>query len=178
MSTQLQDDDTNDFFNDLMNLPDVIKSTPAVVSQSNTPTVYTKPITPAVPALSVSTSGMSPEEIQAYVLSQCQEIIGSTNETLECLKPNIINTCDGKAINGYATLVGNIGKMLEVANSVAAERMKVRSAKELEALKHENKRELQSTKEPDVKNQLNIVATREEIIKMFKGVIAPMPDIN
>jgi hypothetical protein len=176
MSTQLQDDDTNDFFNDLMNLPDVIKSTPAVVSQSNTPTVYTKPITPAVPALSVSTSGMSPEEIQAYVLSQCQEIIGSTNETLECLKPNIINTCDGKAINGYATLVGNIGKMLEVANSVAAERMKVRSAKELEALKHENKRELQSTKEPDVKNQLNIIATREEVINMVKNALSPPID--
>lgn len=126
--------------------------------------VVQEPATPQDP-----TKSEDPTEIQNYILSQCQDIIRQGKETLEQLQDTVINTCDGKAINGYATLVASLGKVLDTANSIGMEKSRIKSSVELENLKHAHKTQIKSSEKPSITNNAVFVAGREEIIKMLNA---------
>lgn len=109
----------------------------------------------------------SPEEIQDYILSQCKDVIMQGKSTLEQLQDTVVNTCDGKAINGYATLLASLGKVMDTANAIANERSRIKSAIEMENLKHKHKTQMKSSEPSNVTNNALIVAGREEIMKML-----------
>lgn len=110
----------------------------------------------------------SPDEIHDYVLDQCKDIIQQGKETLEQLQDTVINTCDGKAINGYATLLASLGKVLDTANAIGMERSRIKSAVEMENLKHSHKTQIKPNEGGVTKNTLNIIAGREEVMKMLE----------
>ena len=112
----------------------------------------------------------STEDIQNYVLSQCQEIIQQGKTTLEQLQDTVINTCDGKAINGYATLVASLSKVLDTANAIGMEKSRIKSAVDMENLKHQHKTQIKSAEPNVTKNTVNIVAGREEVMKMLENM--------
>ena len=134
---------------------------PAVVEQQESAELAVQSAQPSVPDTN------NPEEIQDFVLKQCQDLIKQGKETLEQLQDTVINTCDGKAINGYATLVASLGKVLDTANSIGMEKSRIKSSIEMENLKHKHKTQIKSSEPQNVTNNALIVAGREEIMKML-----------
>lgn len=125
------------------------------------------PVTPPSPSIKPESSK---EDIQNYVLSQCQDIIQQGKATLEQLQDTVVNTCDGKAINGYATLLASLGKVLDTANAIGMEKSRIESAINMENLKHQHKTQIKSSEAPVTKNTVNIVAGREEVMKMLEDM--------
>lgn len=187
------DPDTNDFLSDIANLSDDLKHTenPSNIdsisiddliedipqTETNEPNKQTQLEVVEAKELTVQeqqpsaepTKTEDPTEIQNYILSQCQDIIRQGKETLEQLQDTVINTCDGKAINGYATLVASLGKVLDTANSIGMEKSRIKSSVELENLKHAHKTQIKSSEKPSITNNAVFVAGREEIIKMLNA---------
>lgn len=124
---------------------------------------------PQLPALQPDGNSSS-EEIQNYILSQCQDIIQQGKSTLEQLQDTVVNTCDGKAINGYATLVASLSKVLDTANSIGMEKSRIKSSIDMENLKHQHKTQIKSAEPGITKNTVNIVAGREEVMKMLENM--------
>lgn len=134
--------------------------------EENLPAPAQKPQLPAVQPDGNSSS----EEIQNYILSQCQDIIQQGKSTLEQLQDTVVNTCDGKAINGYATLVASLSKVLDTANSIGMEKSRIKSSIDMENLKHQHKTQIKSAEPGITKNTVNIVAGREEVMKMLENM--------
>lgn len=107
------------------------------------------------------------EDIHNYILKQCQDIISQGKSTLEQLQDTVVNTCDGKAINGYATLVASLSKVLDTANSIGMEKSRIKSAIDMENLKHQHKNQQKASETPGTQNTVNIIAGREEVMKML-----------
>lgn len=189
------DPDTSDFLSDIANLSsdlkhpetkptvdnfsidDLIEDIPQEEvqekhqeNQTQITTTESKELVVQEPATTQTpTKSEDPTEIQNYILSQCQDIIRQGKETLEQLQDTVINTCDGKAINGYATLVASLGKVLDTANSIGMEKSRIKSSIEMENLKHAHKTQMKSAAGPSITNNAVIVAGREEIIKMLNA---------
>lgn len=183
------DNDTTDFLEDLSNLNDDLKhpdkkqepetididvllepdSAPKqeIEQVAETAVVPVSQETELQPAPAPQPEDKSPEEIQNYILAQCKDVIMQGKSTLEQLQDTVVNTCDGKAINGYATLLASIGKVMDTANAIANERSRVKSAVEMENLKHKHKTQIKSSEPTNVTNNALIVAGREEIMKML-----------
>lgn len=115
----------------------------------------------------IPSSNSSSDDIHNYILKQCQDIIAQGKSTLEQLQDTVINTCDGKAINGYATLVASLSKVLDTANSIGMEKSRIKSSIDMENLKHQHKTQQRTTESPGTQNTVNIIAGREEVMKMI-----------
>ena len=142
------------------------ESLPIIKKQNNVP-ITTDDKTKEPENQTIPTSAENPEEIQNYVLEQCKDIIMQGKSTLEQLQDTVVNTCDGKAINGYATLLASLGKVMDTANAIANERSRIKSAVEMENLKHKHKTQIKSSEPQNITNNALIVAGREEIMKML-----------
>lgn len=201
INTIMIDPDTNDFLSDIANLSDDLKHTekpsnidnvsiddliediPQTEIETNEPKEQTQLEVVEAKELTVQEQQPStepaktedPTEIQNYILSQCQDIIRQGKETLEQLQDTVVNTCDGKAINGYATLVASLGKVLDTANSIGMEKSRIKSSVELENLKHAHKTQIKSSEKPSITNNAVFVAGREEIIKMLNAQAKESP---
>lgn len=180
--------DSNDFLEDLSNLSDdlkhpnnskidtididtLIEDAPMeVAAESESLPVKKESQLPTPTQEPVSSENDDPKDIQNYILQQCQDIIKQGKDTLEQLQDTVINTCDGKAINGYATLVASLSKVLDTANSIGMEKSRIKSSIELENLKHQHKTQMKSSDSPVTQNTVNIVAGREEVMKMLKNM--------
>lgn len=184
------DDFETDFLEDLSTLSDTLKH-PSNENQSSiddldiddmlgteeaeqkeaaeiTPVEETGSSVPAVIQPAQQSDPKSPDEIHDYVLNQCKDIIQQGKETLEQLQDTVVNTCDGKAINGYATLLASLGKVLDTANAIGMERSRIKSSIEMENLKFSHKSQGKSGEGGVTKNTLNIIAGREEVMKMLE----------
>lgn len=192
MAPDEYDNDTTDFLEDLSNLNNDLKhpdkqtevediNIDALLEteQPQTQEIVKVENTSTVPAVTETDNqnqqqpvvqqqeDKSPEEIQDYILSQCKDVIMQGKSTLEQLQDTVVNTCDGKAINGYATLLASLGKVMDTANAIANERSRIKSAIEMENLKHKHKTQMKSSEPSNVTNNALIVAGREEIMKML-----------
>lgn len=134
--------------------------------EESLPAPVQKPQLPATQPDGTSSS----EEIQNYVLSQCQDIIQQGKATLEQLQDTVVNTCDGKAINGYATLLASLGKVLDTANAIGMEKSRIKSSIDMENLKHQHKTQMKASDGPVTKNTVNVIAGREEVMKMLAAM--------
>ena len=99
-------------------------------------------------------------------------IIMQGKSTLEQLQDTVVNTCDGKAINGYATLVASLSKVLDTANSIGMEKSRIKSSIDMENLKHQHKTQQKASENPGTQNTVNIIAGREEVMKMLNKMSA------
>ena len=117
-------------------------------------------------------SNSNSEDIHNYILKQCQDIIMQGKSTLEQLQDTVVNTCDGKAINGYATLVASLSKVLDTANSIGMEKSRIKSSIDMENLKHQHKTQQKASENPGTQNTVNIIAGREEVMKMLNKMSA------
>lgn len=192
MAPDEYDNDTTDFLEDLSNLNNDLKHTDKKTEiediniddlleteQPQAQEIVKVENTSTVPAVTETEDqnqqqpvvqqqeDRSPEEIQDYILSQCKDVIMQGKSTLEQLQDTVVNTCDGKAINGYATLLASLGKVMDTANAIANERSRIKSAIEMENLKHKHKTQIKSSEPSSVTNNALIVAGREEIMKML-----------
>jgi hypothetical protein len=79
----------------------------------------------------------------------------------------VVTTADGKLVNGYATLGGSITALLAGFNTLGLAERKEVATRELELQKHHQKIELLSAKKPAQRNTVNIIAGREDIMKML-----------
>lgn len=171
--TKIDEINVDDLLSDPLDDPiikDEFESLPIIKKEEQLPAVVEQPESTELavqdPSASVPDTN-NPEEIQDFVLKQCQDLIKQGKETLEQLQDTVINTCDGKAINGYATLVASLGKVLDTANSIGMEKSRIKSSIEMENLKHKHKTQIKSSEPQNVTNNALIVAGREEIMKML-----------
>ena len=109
------------------------------------------------------------DKTQEYILDACKKIVTNGYDTLASIQDTVIATVDGKAINGYATLIGSLAKVLDTANSIANNKLQlgnqVRIEKMRAALKQSSASQANKTT-----NNINIVAGREEIMKMLDSI--------
>ena len=141
------------------------ESLPVITKQEDQQLVVAEK--PEIPA-----SNSDSEDIHNYILKQCQDIIMQGKSTLEQLQDTVVNTCDGKAINGYATLVASLSKVLDTANSIGMEKSRIKSSIDMENLKHQHKTQQKASENPGTQNTVNIIAGREEVMKMLNKMSA------
>ena len=178
----MQDDD--EFLQDLNNLPSQIATHEPIDMESQDvdmlPSVVGEVGVTEVSSLEtsgVTASGLSEDEIekikanqtQDYVLDACKKIVANGYDTLASIQDTVISTVDGKAINGYATLIGSLAKVLDTANSIANNKLQLGNQVRIEqmkaALKQANANQTNKTT-----NNFNIVASREEVMKMIDSI--------
>ena len=178
----MQDDD--EFLQDLNNLPSQIATHEPIDIESQDvdmlPSVVGEVGVAEVSSLEtsgVTASGLSEDEIekikanqtQDYVLDACKKIVANGYDTLASIQDTVISTVDGKAINGYATLIGSLAKVLDTANSIANNKLQLGNQVRIEqmraALKQANANQANKTT-----NNFNIVASREEVMKMIDSI--------
>lgn len=176
----MQDDE---FLQDLNNLPSQIATHDQIDIENqeiNTMLPDTIPDTSIVETCADDVSGLSAlsedeiEKIKAnktqdYVLDACKKIVANGYDTLASIQDTVISTVDGKAINGYATLIGSLAKVLDTANSIANNKLQLGNQVRLEQMKAAAKQAAASQSNKTT-NNFNIVASREEIMKMLDTV--------
>ena len=176
----MQDDE---FLQDLNNLPSQIATHDQIDIENqeiNTMLPDTIPDTSIMETCADDVSGLSAlseDEIkkikanktQDYVLDACKKIVANGYDTLASIQDTVISTVDGKAINGYATLIGSLAKVLDTANSIANNKLQLGNQVRLEQMKAAAKQAAASQSNKTT-NNFNIVASREEIMKMLDTV--------
>lgn len=181
--------DDDEFLRDLNNLPSQISTHEPIDIESveNVDTNQIEPIAEQgmseqnndedLPVSTPATSGIFDENIeqskadktQEYILDACKKIVANGYDTLASIQDTVIATVDGKAINGYATLIGSLAKVLDTANSIANNKLQIGNQVRIEkmraALKQANSAQANKTT-----NNINIVASREDIMKMLDSI--------
>jgi len=177
----MQDDD--EFLQDLNNLPSQIATHEPIDIEDQPGDVLLPDTTSSMPVVETvteyipSASGLSEDEIeklkanqtQDYVLDACKKIVANGYDTLASIRDTVISTVDGKTINGYATLIGSLAKVLDTANSIANNKLQLGNQVRLEQMKAAAK-QAAATQSNKTTNNFNIVASREEIMKMLDTV--------
>lgn len=110
------------------------------------------------------------DKTQQYILASCKKIVDQGYDTLSNLQDTVVGTADGKTISGYANLIGSIAKILDTANTVAMNNQRMAHQIKMEMVKAELKNKIAKNSAPAQKNTINIVAGREEIMKMLENV--------
>lgn len=164
-------DSMDEFYAEIAKLPDTLEKTalaqPVTVVPTNTsltvgkqnPPVYAPPTTPNEPT--------DAESLKVYTIQQSKSLIANLLETLEALQSMAVSTADGKLVTGYATIGGSAVAALANLNSLALAEQKEKAAVELETQKHQQRIAMLSAKKPNQTNTVNIIAGREEIMKLL-----------
>lgn len=111
-------------------------------------------------------------DMQDYVMDQSKKLAQLAIEAVEGLQGDVVNAADGKLAQAYATLIGTASKALDTINTIAQEQSRREHDKEMEEIKFKNKLKLageDDDKPKTVNNNLNIIASREEMFKMIMG---------
>lgn len=109
-------------------------------------------------------------DMQDYVMDQSKKLAQLAIEAVEGLQGDVVNAADGKLAQAYATLIGTASKALDTINTIAQEQSRREHDVEMEEIKHRHKVELSDGKKDapkTVNNNLNIVASREEMFRML-----------
>lgn len=124
-------------------------------------------------------------DMQDYVMDKSKQLAQLAIEAVEGLQGDVVNSADGKLAQAYATLIGTASKALDTINTIAQEQSRREHDKEMEEIKFKNKLKLAGEGDEKPKsvtnNNLNIVASREEMFRMIMAqnqggaVSAPLP---
>jgi len=109
-------------------------------------------------------------DMQDYVMDKSKQLAQLAIEAVEGLQGDVVNSADGKLAQAYATLIGTASKALDTINTIAQEQSRREHDKEMEEIKFKNKLKLAGEgeeKPKSVTNNLNIVASREEMFRMI-----------
>ena len=107
-------------------------------------------------------------DMQNYVVDTSKRLAQLALEAVEGLQGDVINSADGKLAQAYATLIGTASKAIDTINTVAQEQSRREHDLEMEEVKFNNKQRLADKPKPGpVTNNLNIIASREEMFRMI-----------
>ena len=110
-----------------------------------------------------------------FILSKTEELVINGLDTVKDLQLTIANTLDGKAIAAYANVIAATNTALATLNAINLERSKQNAQREIKQMDIEAKKALGPAKTTN--NTLNIVATRDTILKMLAEGTAPSENV-
>ena len=117
-------------------------------------------------------------DMQNYVMDQSKRLAQLAIEAVEGMQGDVINSADGKLAQAYATLIGTASKALDTINSVAQEQSRREHDIEMAEINYQNKVKLAGGKQDapqQVTNNLNLIASREEMFKMLRDKFKELP---
>ena len=150
-----------DLKNELKKEEIVNSSVSVSVSSTSGTQISTISTIPAQPSL-------NDDNLNDFILLNAQKIIKNGLRTIEDLQGIVAATFDSKLLLGYSALIQSTNSSIDTLNKLNMERAKIKAAKEMTLLNIDSKKQLLDGKKPN--NTLNIIATREEIIKMMQGI--------
>lgn len=124
----------------------------------------------ATPPKDAVVTETSTSQMSEYVVSQIQDAVQNGMMTLKDIQMTVSTCLDGKVIKGYADLLTSIVKGLDTINNLNIAKQSVTASKELEQLKHEQRKEIIVAKGDNHHGNGNInvfVGGREALLKML-----------
>lgn len=145
------------------NLP-VVQKPPISSNSSNLPVLSDVAKEAIVPETSTS-------QLSEYVVDQIKDAVTNGMMTLKDIQSTVSTCLDGKVIKGYADLLNSIVKGLDTINNLNIAKQSAENSKELEKLKHEQKKEILANKNDNLKGgNINVfVGGREALMKIIKN---------
>lgn len=111
---------------------------------------------------------LSEDNLSEFILDNTQKIILNGLKTIDSLKDIIANTADAKSMSGFADIVTATNAAITTLNNINIEKKKAITAKEIKQMDIDGRKQIADTRKPN--NTLNIIAPREQIIKMLEEV--------
>ncbi len=143
------------------------KSVDTTVTQQNTAVTTVSSIsarlTPVIPPFILTNDNLS-----EFILQKSQELILTGLMTVNALKNDVATTFDSKIMSGYAEIFNATTAAIDTLNTINVQNHKTKAAKEIKQLDLEAKLQITDKKKAPVTNNLNIIGSREEIMKMLK----------
>lgn len=119
--------------------------------------------TPTVP------EQLTDENMEEFILRKSSMLIQQGIDTIEKVKPNVVDGADPETVEAYSKLVAAVTTSMEVLNKIHLQNKKAKAQREIKEMEINTSKQLldkydkNSTK---IQNQTNIlVASREEIMK-------------
>lgn len=116
---------------------------------------------------------LNEDGISDFIIQRTEELVMNGLETVKDLQLVVAGTLDAKAMQGYANIMSATTAALDTLNNINLEKKKIKAQRELKELDIAAKKEIGPSK--NTHNTLNIVASRENILKMLSE---GMPMIN
>jgi len=113
-------------------------------------------------------NALNNDNLNEFILNNARQIIQNGVQTIKDLQGIVGGTFDAKLLMGYAAVVQATTSSIDSLNKLNIQREQVKANKEIKILDIDARKQITSEKKPN--NTLNIIATREEIIKMMQGV--------
>jgi hypothetical protein len=182
MNTDINNADT--LLEELKNLnntlkAEIVRERSAITEEETNESIITLiPSASSVPSVPIIAEPVLDEDgLSKFILETSQKIIKTGLETIESLKTTIAATEDAKSMQGFAEIVTATNNVINTLNTINIEKRKAATAKEIKTMDIEARKQLKpATKVTN--NNLNLIASREQIVKMLEEVEAnrSLPD--
>lgn len=160
-----------------------VSATPILASAN----LSTVPIVPTVSAVSivstqvpVVSSTINDSNLSDYIYQKSEAILNEALDTIQKSKPAVVYSGDGKVMSGYASMVAAAAAVMDTLNAISIERKKHENTKEIKQIDFENKKKLQDLKPKkiDGPKNVNLIATREDLMKLLSDNQYPVNEKN
>jgi hypothetical protein len=141
-----------------------------VPETSNLPVKHVRNELVVAPSKDAVVTETSTSQMSEYVVSQIQDAVQNGMMTLKDIQMTVSTCLDGKVIKGYADLLTSIVKGLDTINNLNIAKQGANNAKELEVLKHQQRKEIVAAKNDNNRGAGNInvfVGGREALLKIL-----------
>lgn len=136
------------------------------VSVSSTSGVNLRPNTPQIPV--AAPFKLDETNLNSFILDNAQKIIQEGVKTIKDLQGIVGATFDSKLLLGYSAIIQATTTSIDTLNKLNIVKQQFVANKEIKQMDIDARKQLTSEKKGG--NTLNIIATREEIIKMMQGI--------
>jgi hypothetical protein len=111
---------------------------------------------------------LTDDNLNEFILQNAQRIVIEGVKTIKDLQTIVSSTFDSKLLVGYAEVVKATTSSIDTLNKLNIEKQKFKANKEIKQMDIDAKSKL--PKEKGTVNNLNIIATREQVIKMMENM--------
>lgn len=137
--------------------------------------------TSAVPMPVTQPFTLTEDNLSEFILQNAQKIIQDGVKTIRDLQPIVGATFDSKLLESYAEVVKATTGSIDTLNKLNIEKHKTKASKEMKIMDIEAKKQI--TQQKVSNNTVNIIATREEVMKILndateKLIEKPAIDVN
>ena len=164
----MSDNSTDSLLEELKNLNNDLKE--EIKKEEITNSTITSSISStSTPILSANPPFMLDNtNLNDFILQNAQKIVQEGVKTIKDLQSIVAATFDSKLLLGYAAIVTATTSSIDSLNKLNIEREKFKANKDLKILDIDSKKQLIDGKKQN--NTINIIATREQILKMMNEV--------
>ncbi len=157
---------------ELKNIKTELNNIPIIDNTTLNPVVSSTITTPLTSVNSVTITQPRPipaplneDNLGAFVIDKAQDLINRSLDTVNEIGDFVKASCDAKTLQGFAELVKATTGIIDTLNNINLEKKKSTTSKEIKQMDIESKKALKPSQHTH--NTINILATREEIIKKF-----------